>query len=184
MPAAHIVLQKARSRFLLLKSSRTLAMTGPGTQQNTTTPGSPLAVGNAHTNGDEEPLFLGVCFTHSALNCSTTWVACFVVETSSTEYSLGFGNLRRRNYGERMKSSFGRYSGLLRVVDWLWPGFLHRAARGRFSVLHGTFATVVFQFVWEPLKPDWKALPRVWRCNEPCVSTHLARSTLCTLAVT
>ena len=77
MPAAHIVLQKARSRFLLLESSRTLAMTGPGSQPNTTTPGSPLAVGNARTNGDEEPLYLGVCFTHSALNCSTTWVACF-----------------------------------------------------------------------------------------------------------
>ena len=55
-----------------------MAMTGPGSQQNTTTPGSPLVVGNAHTNGDKEPLFLGVCFTHSAPNCSTTWVACFV----------------------------------------------------------------------------------------------------------
>ena len=50
-------------------------MTGPGSQQNTKTPGSPLVVGNAHTNGDEEPLFLGVCFALSASNCSTTWVA-------------------------------------------------------------------------------------------------------------
>ena len=87
---------------------------------------------------------------------NTLWV-----ETSGAEIS-----------GERMKSSSGRYSGLLRVVNWLWPGLLHRAARGRFSVLHGTSATVVFPPVWEPLKTDWKALLRVWRCNEPCVSTH------------
>ena len=180
MPVAHIVLQKARSRFLLLESSRTLAMTGPGLQQNTTTPGSPLAVGNAHTNGDEEPLS-SASASHTPL---VQLLGLLVVETSSTEYSLGFGNLRRRNFGERMKSSFGRYSGLLRVVNWLWPGLLHRAARGRFSVLYGASATVDFQPVWEPLKPDWKGLPRVWRCNEPCVSTHLARSTLCTLAVT
>ena len=59
---------------------------------------------------------------------NTLWV-----ETSGAEIS-----------GERMKSSSGRYSGLLRVVNWLWPGLLHRACRGCLSVLHGTSATVVF----------------------------------------
>ena len=43
-------------------------MTGPGPQQNSTTPVSPLVVANAHTNGDEEPLFP---------NRSLTWVARF-----------------------------------------------------------------------------------------------------------
>ena len=78
MPAAHIVLQNARSRFLPLhKSSRILAMTGPGPQQNSTMPVSPLVVANAHTNGDEELLFLGVCPALFAPNRSTIWACTF-----------------------------------------------------------------------------------------------------------
>ena len=38
------------------ESSRILAMTGSGPQQNVMTPVSPLVGAKAHTNGDEEPL--------------------------------------------------------------------------------------------------------------------------------
>ena len=70
-PAAHIVLENARSKFSPFhESSRILVMTGPGSQQNSTTLVSPLVVAYAHTNGDEESLFLGV-------SPATTWACTF-----------------------------------------------------------------------------------------------------------
>ena len=35
-----------------------------------------------------------------------------------------------------------------------------------------TSARLSFEPVWKLPRPDWTASPRVWRCNEPCVSTH------------
>ena len=78
MPAANIVLQNARSIFFLLhESARMLAMTGSGRQQNSTPPVSQLVVANAHTNGDEEPLFFGAGPVLFSPNRLTTWACTF-----------------------------------------------------------------------------------------------------------
>ena len=52
-------------------------MSGRGPQQNSTTPVPLLVVAIAHANGDEEPLFLGVCSGLFAPNCSTTGACAF-----------------------------------------------------------------------------------------------------------
>ena len=48
--------KNARSRFLISREVKVMAMTGSGPQQNFMMSVSPLVVAKAHTTGDEEPL--------------------------------------------------------------------------------------------------------------------------------